>query len=84
MSSDQSKKGYLKKMISDYFTAARKELQLLYEEIYEAVDYFKFDNIIFREDENLIIQKLIEEDYNNITCSEIAIIIPKLQKYTSF
>ena len=51
-------------MISDYFTAAKKELEQLYNEIYQAVDHFKFDNIILREDEMAIVQKLIGEEYN--------------------
>ena len=62
--SDQNKKSMLKKMISDYFTAAKKELEQLYNEIYQAVDHFKFDNIILREDEMAIVQKLIGEEYN--------------------
>lgn len=31
---DQNKKSFLKKMIADYFAAAKKEMEVLYEEIY--------------------------------------------------
>lgn len=60
LSSDQDKKGYLKKIVAEYFAAIRKELEVLYEEIYQGIDNFKFDNIVFREEENLILQKLIQ------------------------
>lgn len=53
--SDQNKKSMLKKMISDYFTDAKKCLEDLYNDIYESVDMFKFDNIILREDEKAIV-----------------------------
>lgn len=82
--SDQKKKSMIKKLVADYFTVAKKELDILYNEIYEAVDLFKFDNIILREDEIAVVQKLINEEYNEITCADIAIIVPKLIKCTNY
>ena len=74
----------LKKMVSDYFVEAKKHLEDLYNDIYESIDYFKFDNIILREDEKAIVEKLVEEDYNSLSCSDIAIIVPKLIKCTNY
>lgn len=82
--SDQNKKASMKKLVSDYFTAAKKELEELYNQIYESIDLFKFDNIIFSTDEKVMVEKLVNEEYNELTCSNIAIILPKLIKCANY
>lgn len=71
-------------MVYEYFTAARKEVERLFTQVYESLDHFVFDDLIFHEDEQKLIRRLIDEEYQDFTCEEIAIILPKLIKSTDF
>jgi hypothetical protein len=51
-------------MVTDYFTLAKKELEKLYNSIYEAIDRFKFDAIILHNEEKRIADLLIEERFS--------------------
>lgn len=84
VNSNNEKRSYLKKMVHEYFHQARKEVERLFTEVYESIDRFVFDDIIFLEDEQRLIQKLIDEEYEDFTCEQIAIIIPKLIKSIDF
>jgi translation initiation factor 2B subunit (eIF-2B alpha/beta/delta family) len=52
--------------------------------VYDSIDNFVFDDLIFHEDDRRLIEMLKNEEYENFTCEEIAIIIPKLIKTTDF
>jgi hypothetical protein len=55
-------------MVYEYFTTARKEVERLFTQVYESIDHFTFDDIIFHEDERYLIKMLIDEDYDRFTC----------------
>lgn len=67
-------------MVYEYFMIARKEVERLFTQVYESIDHFVFDDLIFQEDDRKLIEQLVEEDYEEFTCEQIAIIIPKLIK----
>ena len=56
----------------------------MFNEVYDSIDEFKFDNIILNENEKKIANNLLNEKYHNVNCSEIAMILPKLIKCTNF
>ena len=47
-------------MIHEYFLNAKQELENLFNEVYDSVDRFKFENIILHEEENKVTQMLIK------------------------
>lgn len=44
------KRAQLKKLVSDYFMTAKKELESLFDNIYNSISQFKFENIILNDD----------------------------------
>lgn len=71
-------------MVHEYFTIARKEVERLFTQVYDSLDRFVFDDLIFHEDDKILIDKLKNEEYENMKCEEIAVIVPKLIKSTNF
>lgn len=53
--SNNEKRAYLKKMVHEFFTLARKEVERLFTQVYESIDNFVFDDLIFHEDERKLI-----------------------------
>lgn len=52
--------------------------------VYDSIDNFVFDDLIFHEDDRRLIEMLKNEEYENFTCEQIAIILPKLIKTTDY
>lgn len=50
INSNVEKRTYLKKMVYEYFILARKEVERLFTEVYDSIDKFVFDDMIFHED----------------------------------
>ena len=50
-------------MVYEYFMIARKEVERLFTQVYESIDHFVFDDLIFQEDDRKLIEHLVEEDY---------------------
>ena len=71
-------------MVTDYFVLAKKELEKLYNTIYESIDRFKFDTVILHQEEKRVAELLIEERFSEVSCSDIANVLPKLIKCTNF
>jgi hypothetical protein len=80
LNSANEKRAYLKKMVYEYFTIARKEVERLFTQVYDSIDHFVFDDLIFQEDDRKLIELLVEEEYGQFTCEQVAVIIPKLIK----
>ena len=59
MKKDTDKRAHLKKLVADYFTTAKKELEALFDNIYESINDFKFENIVLNDEELDITQRLI-------------------------
>lgn len=43
-------------MVHEYFIMARKEVERLFTEVYESIDNFVFDDLLFHEDERRLIE----------------------------
>lgn len=71
-------------MVYEYFVVARAEVEAIFNQVYDSIDNFIFDEVIFHEDDKILIKKLKDQDYNNLACSEIASIIPKLIKKANY
>jgi hypothetical protein len=50
-------------MVYEYFMIARKEVERLFTEVYDSIDHFIFDDLIFQEDDRKLIALLLDEKY---------------------
>jgi hypothetical protein len=48
--------------------------------VHDSIDHFVFDDLIFQEDDRKLIAELVDENYDQFTCEQVAVIIPKLIK----
>jgi len=59
-------------------------VEKLFTQVYDSIDHFVFDDLIFEKDDRILINLLVEEDYERFTCDQIGSIIPKLIKSFDF
>ena len=80
MKSDVKKRSFLRDNVKEYFKTLRSHIDDLEVEVYNSVDKFKIEDIVFHSDEKRIALLLINEKYQQLKCAEIATIIPKIEK----
>ena len=82
--SNEQKRQVLKQLVGKYFQTLKVEIEGLYQEVTHAVDHLRFENFLMDEHERKLAELLVTKRYSDLTCSEVARIVPKMLKCGSF